>query len=551
MKIRIKILIVILPLLTASVILVGVCSYLLASSSVTALAVDFLDFKAEELENYAVGQWNLLVDNNVVGNEIMIQAAKSAVENFARGILRSDTETIFALDSTGAIVMQAGTILPLETERQSLLSYQKNRGFIPSLQISKTRRIAYTLQFSSFSWQIFLTEDRSVFYGMVEEIFRTSAFILVIAILAGSLFLLLMSSYLTKPIESMLRTMHTIIRSNNLKERVPVFYKDEIGQLSYTFNVMLEELSGAYDQIKKYAFDAVIAQKREMRIRNVFQLYVPKDVIEEVFTNPEKMLIGSNRNTAILFSDIRSFTTISERMSPDDLVNSLNRYFSIMVNIIMDRNGIIDKYIGDAIMAIFGAPISHSNDALASLLSGLEMMEALNDFNKLQISLGAPEFKIGVGIHYGIVTVGNIGCEKKMNYTVIGDTVNLASRLEGLTKKYKQPVLFSDTIFEQVLHDLPCRTIDKVAVKGKTQGVPIFTARLSITDKEKEGWKYYEEALLRYYDRKFQGALAGFQKVLSILPGDYAAESFEERCREYIKEPPPEDWNGVEIMHEK
>ncbi|MDR2807781.1 MAG: adenylate/guanylate cyclase domain-containing protein [Spirochaetaceae bacterium] len=551
MKIRIKILIVVLPLLTASVVLVGVCSYLLASSSVTRLAVDFLDFKADELENYAVGQWNLLVDNNVTEELLMQSAAKSAIEIFASSILRSNTETIFMLSNDGTIDTYAGTVLPTNEERQALTSYETKRGFIPSIYIAGSSRVAYTFPFSPFSWQVFITEDRKTFYGTVEQIFRTSAYILAGALLVGIASLVFTSGYLTRPMEAMLRTMQTIIKSNNLNKRVPVFYQDEIGHLSHTFNNMLSELSAAYTQIKKYAFDAAIAQKQEMKIRNVFQLYVPKDVIEEVFASPEKMLVGSNRNTAVLFSDIRSFTTISERMAPDELVNSLNRYFSAMVNIIMDRNGIVDKYIGDAIMAIFGAPTSYGNDALSSVLSGLEMMAALNDFNKLQLSLRAPEFKIGVGISYGIVTVGNIGCNKKMNYTVIGDTVNLASRLEGLTKKYRQPVLFSESVWEKVHNDLPCRTVDKVAVKGKTLGIPIFTAKLSVTDTEKEAWKYHEDATVYYYSQDFQKALTGFTKVLSILPGDSIADTFAKRCYIYRSEPPPADWDGVEIMHEK
>jgi class 3 adenylate cyclase len=314
---------------------------------------------------------------------------------------------------------------------------------------------------------------------------------------------------------------------------------------------MIKTIAGAYNQIKQHAFNAVVAQKREMKIRNVFQLYVPKDVIEEVFVNPEKMLVGHNRDCAILFSDIRSFTTISEGMAPDDLVNSLNRYFSIMVNVIMERDGVVDKYIGDAIMAIYGAPVAHENDALSSVLSGLEMMSALEKFNKIQTGLDAPEFHIGVGINYGEVTVGNIGCDKKMNYTVIGDAVNLASRLEGLTKKYKEPVLFSDTVYEKIKKDLPCRVIDRVAVKGKTVGVPIFTARLTLTEMEKEVWKYHAQGADLYYKRQFREALPWFVRALKILPQDPAARRFAERCQIYAKAPPPSDWDGVEIMTEK
>jgi class 3 adenylate cyclase len=332
---------------------------------------------------------------------------------------------------------------------------------------------------------------------------------------------------------------------------VPIFYKDEVGRLSNTFNTMLKNLSFAYNQIKNYAFDAAVAQIKERKIRNVFQLYVPANVIDEVFVNPEKMLVGDNRETAILFSDIRSFTTISEKMRPDDLVNSLNRYFKTMVDIIMDRDGIVDKYIGDAIMAIFGAPIVHENDALSAVLAGLEMSDALAGFNEEQTKRGAPEFRIGIGINYGVVTVGNIGCERKMNYTVIGDSVNLASRLEGLTKMYKEPLLFAESVHEHIKDVMPCRTIDHVAVKGKTQGVPILTTRKKLSPVEKEAWTFHENAVQLYYERHFDKALALFQKVYAMLPSDLPSERYIERCRRYIKNPPPPEWDGVEIMHEK
>ncbi len=552
MSIRLKIIFIVLPLLIASVVLAGMISYFVAASSVTRVAVDFLDFKGEELQKYADSQWNLLVDNDFVGREDMEAAAKAAVESFARSILRSPTESILAVDATGTLAMRAGPAIPSEADKAALaaLAVASRRGFV-NLTVDGVERVASVSPFAPFGWEFLVTEERSAFYGEVESIARTSLYILATASVLAILLLLFMAGYLTKPIENVVGAMRRIIESNNLKERVPVVYKDEIGQLSHTFNLMLEELDTAYSQIKRYAFDAVVAQKREMRIRNIFQLYVPKDVIEEVFVNPEKMLVGNNRDVAILFSDIRSFTTISERMAPDALVNSLNRYFSIMVDVIMARDGVVDKYIGDAIMAIYGAPVSHGNDALSSVLSGLEMTDALARFNAEQVRLGAPEFHIGVGINYGITTVGNIGCDKKMNYTVIGDSVNLASRLEGLTKKYHQPLLFSEAVYDQIAGQLPCRVVDKVAVKGKSQGVNILTARFSVEGKEAEAWKIHEEAVARYYKRDFAGATGLFERILGLVPGDFPAEQYLERCRTYVRTPPPEDWDGVEVMTEK
>jgi class 3 adenylate cyclase len=263
------------------------------------------------------------------------------------------------------------------------------------------------------------------------------------------------------------------------------------------------------------------------------------------------MLVGDNRVLSVLFADIRSFTSISEKMPPDDLVNNLNRYFSVMVKIIEDRQGTIDKYIGDAIMAFFGAPVKHEDDALQSVLAGIEMNEALSSFNANQAKLGKPEWRIGIGINYGVVTVGNIGTETKMNYTIIGDMVNLASRLEGLTKKYHQPLLISESLQLKVKENLPSRLIDKVAVKGKTRGVKIFTVKKALSNTEAEAWGLHNQGMDRYYRRDFRGAVDCFQKTQRALPKDYAAELMMDRCLDFMKTPPPKDWDGVEIMDEK
>jgi class 3 adenylate cyclase/HAMP domain-containing protein len=552
MKIRAKILFIVVPLLTLAVIMVGGVSYFLAATAVNNLAVRSLNFKTEEVISYAEGQWNLLVDNNMIGNPSMETVAKIAVENFSRGVLRSPTEVIFALDENANIDMMAGNTTVLPEEAVVLIDSTQidQEGFFFT-RINGFERVVYTMPFRPFGWQIFVTEERSQFYGTVEQIFRTSGFILIGTLITGVLFLFMMANYITAPVESVVSAMKHIIKENDFTKSVPIYYKDEIGELSYTFNIMLQNLDVAYKQIKNYAFDAAVAQRREQKIRNVFQLYVPATVIDEIFVNPENMLIGANREIAILFSDIRNFTTISEKLLPEDMVNSLNRYFNIMVNIIMERDGIVDKYIGDAIMAIFGALVVHENDALSSVLAGIEMSEVLNEFNKAQREVKGPEFHIGIGINYGIVTVGNIGCERKMNYTVIGDSVNLASRLEGLTKMYKEPILFSESVYEKIKDDIPCRTIDHVAVKGKTVGVPILTARKEIMPVEQEAWKFHEYAVKLYYGRQFKESLEVFEKVSELLPNDLASARYIERCGRYIKAPPPKNWDGVEIMHEK
>jgi len=217
----------------------------------------------------------------------------------------------------------------------------------------------------------------------------------------------------------------------------------------------------------------------------------------------------------------------------------------------MARHGIVDKFIGDAIMAFFGAPVKREEDAMNSVLSGIEMMEALVGFNQGQKKLGKPEFHIGVGINYGVVTVGNIGSEKKMDYTVIGDMVNLASRLEGLTKKYHQGLIISESLHYKVKDTLPCRLIDSVAVKGKKKGVRIYTAKTSLEAREKEAWDYHNAAMEEYYKRNFRRAVTLLADVQRILSDDYASDVLMKRCEKYARNPPPADWDGVEVMESK
>ena len=550
MSIRLKIVLIVVPLIIATLLLTGISSYFAATSGISRIAKDFLGFKAQELQKQAESQWGLLVANKLTDKPEMVAATQAAVDGYARTIVRSATELIVAVGDDGAIKMSTAGVSQdfyQGGEKAALASLAKAHSTdLLTISLGGTERVAKGFWFAPFRWYVVVTEERAAFYDQVNQITFRTLIILAISIAAGVLLVLLLAGYLTRPLTRVAATMKEIISTSDLSKRVVVEYRDEIGQLAHTFNIMVGELEKAYRQIKGFAFRAANNKMREEKIRDLFQRYVPRDIIDSIFANTESLLVGKNEQVAVLFSDIRSFTTISEQLGkPDQLVESLNRYFTVMVDVIMDRNGIIDKYIGDAIKAFFGAPVKREDDALNAVLSGIEMVEALKGFNDGQAALQKPEFKIGIGINYGEATVGNIGTDKKMDFTAIGDMVNLASRLEGLTKNYHQQLIFSESLHDKVKDDLPCRLLDTVAVKGMPRGMRIYTAKATVEEQEKEAWDLYDAGMQEYYRRSFAQAAVCFRDVLKVLPADGPAELLLERTLGYQKAPPPSDWVGV------
>lgn len=534
MGIRGKIIAIILPLLIVALLIGGISASYIATNAVTRVAVEFLEFKADEFEKYVDGQWRILLDNDLSGRQDMVQAAQAGIEVFARSIVRSDTEVIFALDQAGQIALATGEIELDRDEADSLLAVTAiGDRALQTGQVAGTERVFIAFAFEPFGWSFYVSELRDAFFSDVDRITLQTIYLVVIGSVVAVVLVWIFVRYLTAPLRRVVSSMREIIQTSDLSARVPVDFSDEIGELSHTFNVMTGELEKAIDQIKERTYEAVLSQKREQRIRQIFQKYVPQELIDQFFANPESMLVGENRPIAVLFSDIRGFTTISEAMKPEKLVESLNRYFSAMVDRIDARGGVIDKYIGDAIMAIFGAPVRAENlEELAgqAVLAGLDMIEEVEPFNEHQRRLGEPEFRIGVGLDFGEVTVGNIGTERKMDYTVIGDRVNVASRLEGLTKKYAQPLLFSEALAEAAARHVTIRAVAKVAVKGRLGGLEIFTAARGLDGDTEKAWAAHNEAMKHFYEKRFDEAISGAKSVLELLPEDPLATTLLERA---------------------
>lgn len=545
MKIRTKVLMVVLPLFIFPLLLIGITSYLSARNGITKVAKEFLSYKATELYKYCSRQEDIITSTGLSNVDSYRIKAKESAQDYADVIRLSDTGYFITLNSQGKIIFP-------EDEGESVKEYdffstmvETKRGLL-NFSINGINRIGYYLYFEPWDWYILLSEHQNIFYQDANNIKNQVAITMGITLICAVGLILLFIKKLTDPIGNVVKTMQDIMTNSDLSKRVRIEYDDEIGYLATWFNRMVEDLEVAYNQIKEYAYKSVLAKTSEERVRHIFQKYVPAEIIDEVLkTKGDQLLVGKKQQATILFSDIRSFTSIAEKLTAEELVSSLNTYFNIMVSIIIEHKGIIDKFIGDAIMSIFGAPVLHEDDPIQAVLTGLSMLEALKSFNKKQTISGNPPFKIGVGINTGEVVIGNIGSQQKLEYTCIGDTVNLASRLEGLTKLYGTEIIISEYTYKEANDQIMARELDSVKVKGKDKPVKIYEPYHQVPGRTKSGYEIFNEAIAHYRNMNFNEALKLFQRSKDMLVQDTPSALYIDRCEELIYNPPGEDWDGV------
>lgn len=294
-------------------------------------------------------------------------------------------------------------------------------------------------------------------------------------------------------------------------------------------------------------FQYITESREKQFIRKSFQYYLAPDVVEEISRNPKKLSLGGEeRRLTILFSDIRGFTTIAESLTPSELMDKLNVYFTLMSDIVMERRGLVDKYIGDALMAFWGAPLENKGHAKDAARAAVLMMERLNALNAKWEKEGEPPFHIGIGLSTGNVVVGNMGSEKRFNYTIIGDEVNFAARLEGLTKTYGVSCLMGEVTRNEISNEPEFRTreLDLVLVKGKSEPRKVFQlVTKKMDDVGEKIFKEFEKGRVAYMNGEWERAISAFEKALSI-GDDGPGRALLERAQA-LKKNPPKDWNGV------
>ncbi len=298
----------------------------------------------------------------------------------------------------------------------------------------------------------------------------------------------------------------------------------------------------------------VSADQRRKWLKQLLARYVSPTIVSEILRDPDQFhLGGERRRMTVLFSDIRGFTPISEQLSPETLVGYLNVYFKRMTDVVFKHGGVLDKYLGDGLMAFWNAPLDQPNHARHACVSALEMREALHDMNRNGL-FGRHAFRSGIGIDTGDMVVGNIGSVDHTDYTVIGDHVNLASRLENLTKRYGSEIIISEATRAEAGDAIVARRLDRVAVKGKMKSVLIYDVialadRISREDRERVA--AYESAFDLYLARKFKEAIALCETLMTRHPDDTAFRLLREHASYLIENPPPDDWDGTWVWTRK
>ena len=325
-------------------------------------------------------------------------------------------------------------------------------------------------------------------------------------------------------------------------------YQYWIGFLSYELSFLI-----IFGLAATYCYSTE-GKKRKM-IRQLFSHYMSEVLVKELESNPEKAKLGGERRfITIFFSDLANFASLSEKFEPEKIVSLLNDYFTEMSQIILDSKGIIDKYQGDGIMAFWGAPIPLQDHAAMACLAALACQQSMEKINNRLCNQGLPPLSMRIGLHSGEAIVGNMGSVQRFDYTIIGDNVNLASRLEGVNKQFGTKIIISEITYQLAKKRIEARELDLIAVPGREKPIRIFQLlgeKDRITEDDKRIKALFEGGLKSYRMGEFKEAQEIFEKVMEMGPDDQPSQIFIARCKNLIDAPLPANWDGVLRLKEK
>ena len=327
----------------------------------------------------------------------------------------------------------------------------------------------------------------------------------------------------------------------------------------YLVNVSIPIFTIFFNFVGITSYKYFTEERKKQELKGTFAKYVSPAVVDEILKDPENIELGGKKvELTVMFSDVRGFTTISEKLDPRALSDLLNSYLTPMTDLVFETKGTLDKYMGDAIMAFWGAPIPLEDHPKRAATCALLMLKKLKELQEEYAKKGLPSIDIGIGLNTGDMSVGNMGSNTVRSYTVMGDAVNLGSRLEGINKEYGTRIIISEFTQKRIADEFVTREVDWVRVKGKAQPVRIF----ELIGNRAPGPLQADSNLLRllpdfelgfklYHERHFAEARQAFNAALEIKPDDECSKLYIERCHDYLEEPPGEDWDGVYTMKTK
>ena len=361
-------------------------------------------------------------------------------------------------------------------------------------------------------------------------------------VLLGLTVAALITDRVTRPVRSLVRAMHDV-QQGNLNVQLPVRSHDEIGRLTDSFNFFIEQL------------------RSKEQMKQIFGRYIDPRILEHVLAQPgAETVAGGRREMTVLFADLVGFTSLSERLTPSLMVTLLNRHFGLQAAAVQEYHGIVDKFVGDSIMAFWGAPfVKPEEHAVLACRAAKAQLEALDTLRRelpeiTGLRRDAPTVELRIGICTGEVVVGNIGSENTRSYTVIGDTVNLTARLERANRVYGTQILIGETTAQAIGHAFETREIDIISVKGKTETTRIFellTAKGQLSGELERLRERYEQGRQAFLAQEWDLAEASFRECLQLRPKDGPSQVLIQRIQTLRRNPPGTDWNGAWQLVEK
>ena len=336
---------------------------------------------------------------------------------------------------------------------------------------------------------------------------------------------------------------------------IVALWAEKAPEMGTIVNIFYIILGVALSYITIFVFRYATVEKARRRIEKVFSTYVSKDVVAEIKSHPEMLHLGGEKRVmTAFFSDIAGFTTISEKISPEELVSLLNEYFEMMTEILFKYGGTLDKYEGDAIMAFWNAPTIQEDHAKRGCMTALEMQASLRKMRKKWAQEGKPAIRVRMGLNTGDMIVGNVGSKDRFDYTIMGDAVNLSSRLEGANKFYGTEIMITESTYQEIKNSFEVRELDLLKVKGKAKAVRVYellSQKGKLPKIMQQILPHYKAGIEAYYQKKWDYALTHFNKILEIRPSDEPTNLHVARCQVYKVKPPSEDWDGSFELTEK